>query len=108
MAVNYSFKFTEKAEEDIDGILQYISEDLSNPTAAGVLAQKIFECIDNIRAFPESGLIIENEFLTDKMIRRVLVENYSVYYKTDDKDNMIYIIRLVYSRRDMNELFKQL
>ena len=108
MAVNYSFKFTEKAEEDLNSILQYISEELSNPTAAGVLAQKIFECIDNVRAFPESGLIVENEFLTDKTIRRVLIESYSLYYKASDSDKTIYIIRLVYSRRDMNELFKQL
>ncbi len=108
MAVEYSFKFTEKAEEDLDDILKYISEELSNPSAASGLAQKIFECIDNVRAFPESGLLVENEFLSDKTLRRVLVENYSVYYKFDDNDKMIYIIRLVYSRRDMNELFKQL
>lgn len=108
MAVDYSLKFTEKAEEDLNGILQYISDELSNPTAASVLAQRIFECIDNVRAFPESGLIVENDFLTDKSIRRVLVENYSVYYKADDKDKIIYLIRLVYSRRDINEIFKEL
>ncbi|MDE6849896.1 MAG: type II toxin-antitoxin system RelE/ParE family toxin, partial [Clostridia bacterium] len=73
MAVEYSFKFTEKAEEDLDDILHYISEDLSNPAAASGLAQRIFECIDNVRVFPKSGLLVENEFLSDKTIRRVLV-----------------------------------
>ncbi len=106
MAVDYSFKFTEKAEEDLNGILQYISADLSNPTAAGVLAKKVFDSIDNVRAFPESGLIVENKFLTDKTIRKVLVENYSIYYKADDNDKIIYIIRLVYSKRDFNEIAK--
>lgn len=106
MAVNYSFKFTDKAEEDLNGILQYISDDLSNPTAASVLAQKIFECIDNVKTFPESGLLVDNEFLTDKTIRRVLVDNYSIYYKADDNKKLIYIVRLVYSKRDMSELFK--
>lgn len=108
MAVNYSFKFTEKAEEDLNNILQYISNDLCNPTAASVLAQKIFECIDNVRVFPESGLNVENEYLPDKTIKRVLVENYSIYYKADDVEKLIYIVRLVYSKRDMNEFFKQL
>lgn len=108
MAVDYSFKFTEKAEEDLNNILQYISNDLCNPTAASVLAQKIFESIDNVRVFPESGLNVENEFLTDKTLKRVLVENYFIYYKTDDIEKLIYIVRLVYSKRDMNEFFKQL
>lgn len=108
MAVEYSFIFTEKAEKDLDDILHYISEDLSNPSAARVLAQRIFECIDNVRAFPESGLLVENEFLSDKTIRRVLVENYSVYYKSDYNDKMIYVIRLVYSRRDFNEIAKSI
>ncbi len=108
MAVNYSFTFTEKAEEDLDGILQYISDELSNPTAASGLAQRIFECIDNVRAFSESGLIVENDFLSDKSIRKVLVENYSIYYKADDNLKTIYIIRLVYSKRDVNEVLKQL
>lgn len=108
MAVDYSFKFTEKAEEDLNGILQYISADLSNPTAAGVLAKKIFDSIYNVKAFPESGLIVENKFLADKTIRKVLVENYSIYYKADDIDKIIYVIRLVYSRRDMNKQLKDL
>jgi len=108
MAVEYSFKFTENAEEDLNDILKYISEDLSNPSAASGLAHRIFECIDNVRVFPESGLIVENDFLADKTIRKVLVENYTIYYKADDKNKLIYIVRLVYSRRDMNELFKQL
>lgn len=108
MAVNYSFQFTQKAEGDLNEILEYICDELVNPTAANSLAKKIFECIDYIRAFPDSGLIVENEFLTDKTLRRALVENYCIYYKVDDKNKLIYIIRLVYSKRDMNELFKKL
>lgn len=106
MAVDYSFKFTAKAEEDLYNILQYVSVDLCNPTAASLLAKKIFECIDNVKTFPESGLLVDNEFLTDKTIRRVLVDNYSIYYKSDDNKKLIYIVRLVYSKRDMSELFK--
>lgn len=106
MAVNYSFKFTETAEEDLNNILQYISDDLCNPKAAIVLSQKIFDCIDNVKSFPELGLIVENEFLTDKSLRRVFVENYSVYYKADDENQLIYIVRLVYSKRNFEEIAK--
>lgn len=108
MVANYSFKFTETAEEDLNYILKYISNDLSNTTAANILTQRIFECIDNVRVFPELGLVVENEYLTDRTLRRVLVDNYSVYYKTDDNNKIIYIVRLIYSRRDVNEILRNL
>ena len=34
MECKYSYRFTEKAEQDLDEILRYISVDLVNPTAA--------------------------------------------------------------------------
>ncbi len=108
MAHNYSFKFTEKAENDLDGILQYIAEELCNPTAAKELYQKIFESIDTVLSFPETGQVVVNEFLTDKKIRRLLVDNYIIYYKADIENSVIYIIRIVFGKRDFNEIAKSL
>jgi len=41
MEYKYSYRFTEKAEQDLDEILHYISVDLVNPTAAQNLGRKI-------------------------------------------------------------------
>ena len=43
MEYNYSYRFTEKAEQDFDEILRYISVDLANPIAAQNLGRKIFD-----------------------------------------------------------------
>ena len=43
MDSKYSYSFTEKAEQDFDEILRYISFDLANPIAAQNLGRKIFE-----------------------------------------------------------------
>ena len=42
------FKFTDKAENDLDEILNYISNKLCNFQAANDLLNKIFKTIDNI------------------------------------------------------------
>ena len=55
MGCRYSYRFTEKAEQDFDEILRYISLDLANPAAAQNLGRKMFEQIDMVRAFPDSG-----------------------------------------------------
>lgn len=43
MECKYSYRFTEKAEQDFDEILHYISVDLANPAAAQDLGIKMFE-----------------------------------------------------------------
>jgi len=106
MEYKYSYRFTEKAEQDLDEILHYISVDLVNPTAAQNLGRKIFEKIDMVRIFPESGAPIDNEFLSDKTVRKLLVENYVIYYKAHYDEKIIFVLRVVYGKRNLDEILK--
>ena len=106
MDSKYSYNFTKKAERDFDEILRYISFDLANPIAAQNLGRKIFEKIDIVRSFPESCAIVENEFLSDKTVRKLLVDNYIIYYKVNYDKKIITIIRIVYGKRNLDEIIK--
>ena len=106
MEYNYSYRFTKKAEQDFDEILRYISVDLANPIAAQNLGRKIFEKINMIRTFPDSCALVDNEFLSDKSVRKLLVDNYIVYYKTDYDKKMLSIVRIVYGKRNLDEILK--
>ena len=106
MAYNFSYRFTDKAEQDLDEILRYISVDLVNPTAAQNLGRKVFEKIDMVRTFPESGASIDNEFLADKTVRKLSVDNYVIYYKAHYEEKVISIIRIVYGKRNLDEILK--
>lgn len=107
MGFEYSYRFTEKAEQDLDEILQYISVDLANPIAAGHLGRKIFEKLDTIQAFPNSNAYVDNEFLPDKAIRKSVVDNYVIYYKVHHMEKIISIIRIVYGKRKLDDIFKK-
>ena len=106
MAYNFSYRFTEKAEQDLDEILRYIAVDLVNPTAAQNLGRKVFEKIDMVRTFPESGAPVDNEFLADKTVRKLSVDNYVIYYKPHYEEKVISIIRIVYGKRNLDEILK--
>ena len=106
MECKYSYRFTGKAEQDLDEILHYISIDLSNPGAAQNLGRKIFDAIDAVRAFPDSGAPVNNEFLSDKSVRRLLVENYIIYYKAHYDEKIISILRIVYGKRNLDEILR--
>ncbi len=87
------FKFTDKAENDLDEILNYISNKLCNFQAANDLFNEIFKTIHNIIAFPLSYPLLENEYVRNRNIRKAVIEN-----------NIIVVLRIIYNKRDLSEL----
>jgi len=92
--------------QDFDEILRCISVDLANPIAVQNLGKKVFEKIDVVRAFPDSGAPIDNEFLSDKTVRKLLVDNYIIYYKAHYDEKIISIVRIVYGKRNLDEILR--
>lgn len=108
MEFEYSFRFTEKAVQDFDEILHYITVDLASPIAAQNLGKKIFEKIDCARSFPDSGAPVDNEFLGYKTVRKLLVDNYIIYYKAHNDEKIISIVRIVYGKRNLDEILRNI
>jgi plasmid stabilization system protein ParE len=106
MEYSYSYRFTEKAAKDLDDILRYISVDLSNPIAAQNFGKRVFEKIDLVRSFPLSCERVSNEFLDDNSIFKMLVDNYIIYYKVHFDEKIISILRVVYGKRNLDEILK--
>ena len=102
----YNYVFTEKAAEDLDKTMKYISEDLSNPSAAKNFFEKLFAIIEKIREYPKAGMVVENEYLHDLTIRKMLLDNYIIYYKENETDEQIVIVRIVYGKRNLAEIMK--
>ena len=96
---NYDFELTKTAESDIDATYEYIAKALGNPDAASALADELEIQIDKICRRPETGKLVENEFLRTNAVRRFLVKNYIAYYLIDDENKKIVILRFVYSDR---------
>lgn len=106
MAFDYSF--TAAAKEDLEGILSYITKDLSNPTAASAFLDNMERAIGQLIEFPQSGSLVENEFVAAGNIRKVPVGNYALYYTPDSIRSTVVIIRIIYSKRDPKWISDQL
>ena len=96
------FKFTDKAENDFDEILNYISNKLCNFQAANDLFNEIFKTIHNIIAFPQSFPLLENEYVRNRNIRKAIINNYNLYYVIEN--NILVVLRIIYNKRDLLEL----
>ena len=61
-----------------------------------------------MRCFPESGALVSNDYLADKTIRKMIVDHYVVYYKAHHEEKMISIVRVVYGKRNLDEILRQI
>ena len=108
MASEFSYKLTTKAEADLDGIVSYIAVQLENPRAAADFLNKLQDAIHEACSFPESGSPVINEFLPYNGIRKKLVGNYIMYYFPDMNAETVYVLRLIYGRRNLDEILREM
>ena len=102
MESNYTLVIYPSAQEDMDNIFKYIYFDLANPRAAFDLINDFREACDNLCYFPEKCPLVNNEYVKDKTIRKLLVKNYIVFYRI--KGNEIQIVRVLYGMSDYQKL----
>lgn len=107
MESKYSYQFTESAKNDLEQILHYIKIDLGNPTAAFSFMNKFQEAVSNIQLFPNSYPKVINKFLSESIIiRKKLISNYVLYYSVNNDLKSIIILRVIFSHRDVDSIFK--
>ena len=104
MASKFGYQLTKRAESDLDGIVSYMAVELANPQAASDFVDKSKDNIDEARAFPESGSLVDNEFLQVENLRKKLIGNYIMYYLPDMREKIIYILRIVYGKQNITEI----
>lgn len=104
MASKFGYQLTKRAESDLDGIVSYMAVELANPQAASNFVDKLKDNIDEARAFPESGSLVDNEFLQVENLRKKLIGNYIMYYLPDMREKIIYILRIVYGKQNITEI----
>lgn len=106
--VSNKYEFTETAIKDLDEILNYISNVLLNPISAKSFFDNIDEKISKICDFPESCPILENDYIVKKDIRKTIVDNYIIYYSFEENKHTVFILRIVYGKRNLEEIIKSI
>ena len=48
--------------------------------------------------FPNSGSKIRNNLVKDKTLRKIIVKKYIAFYKTNDKEKTLSIVRVIYGK----------
>lgn len=94
----YQLKIFPMARLDMEQIFDYIAVELCNPTAAIEQINDFEKAFENVCTFPESCPYINNEYVKDKSLRKLIVNNYIAFYRI--KDNEIQVVRVLYGMRN--------
>lgn len=96
----YTVQITDKALVDMEEIYTYIAEQLLAPESAIGQYNRIAEAIQNLNVFPERVRIMESEPEHAMGLRRLSIDNFSVFYVIED--NRVVVTRVLYSASDIS------
>ena len=94
----YNIEYSKEAKEDLIGINQYIKYNLQESEIANKLISKIRMSIKTLKDNPEIYAIIDDDIIRKLEIRKLIVDNYIVFYRI--KNDSIEIVRIMYGRRN--------
>lgn len=96
----YHIDITEPAENDLHEIGYYISRELLEPAIANKVVGKIGDAILTLEDLPLRNSLVNDEKLSKRGIRKLLIDNYIVFYVVSEQQRTVTIIRILYGRRD--------
>lgn len=86
-------------------IVRYISGDLQKPAAADRLAMELVNAAESVLTFPYALPRITNPSVECEY-RKILVQNFLMFYWVDEEKKLVTVARVVYAKRDVAKLLE--
>lgn len=100
---DYKVYIDASAEQDLFSIVSYISDTLKEPVTAKRIYTSIKERIRSLRQMPERYNIVRDEPFARLGVRKLFIENFTVFYFISDKRE-VHVFRVLYNRREWQNI----
>ena len=100
----YKIVIEETAENDLVGILSYISDTLHEPGIAMKIYGSIKKEVLTLNKMPFRYAVVNEEPYRSMGARRIPVEKYTAFYIVDENEKTVHIFRILYNRREWQYL----
>lgn len=102
----YSVVITDKAQQDLREIFEYIACDLCSLDTAHKQINRIQKAIQDLNFFPNKYKKYEEEPWFSRNLRLLPVDNYGVFYIADDTALRVTVIRIMYGGRNIKQILQ--
>lgn len=102
----YKLEYLPTALNDMIEIVNYISAELKNPIAASHLSEEFIKAAEGITDFPYSNPVYTPMRPLKHEYRKIVVDNYIIFYWVEEASKVITIARVLYGKRDYGKIIK--
>ena len=99
----WKVNYTEDSEQDLQDIFTYISDILLEPVTAERQTNRIMDAVESLDHMPLRYSLYDKDSWHTKGLRVLPVDNYLVFYFSDESQGTISIIRIMYGGRDIEK-----
>ena len=103
----YEVITTDQADADLRGIYEYIVFELLSPDNAARQLGRLEEHIVGLEEFPEKFRHYEKESWNSRGLSVMPIDNYLVFYISDNDAGIVTVIRVMYAGRDVDSQLKE-
>lgn len=97
---DYRIIITPDATRDLNELRTYIADELLAPGTALVYIQTIRREIGGLARMPARHMCVDQEPWHSLGVRKIIVKNFFVYYRIDDPTGTVYVLNVIYAKRD--------
>ena len=105
---SYEIVMTPDATDDLIELRDYIANDLLSPNTALSYIKAIRKEIETLSSMPGRYQPVEDEPWHSRGIRKTIVKNFYIYYRIDETTQRVYILNIIYARRDQLRMLAQM
>lgn len=97
---DYRIIITLDAIRDLTELKDYIADVLFAPETALAYIQTIRREIGSLARMPARHRGVDQEPWRSRGVRRIIVKSFYVYYRIDEQADTVYVLNVIYARRD--------
>ena len=105
---SYKIIITPDAEDDLVELRNYIADVLLARDTARNYIRTIRKEIGTLSEMPARYKPVDDEPWHSRGIRRIMVNNFFVYYRIDEDRKQVFILNVIYARRDRLRMLEQM
>lgn len=105
---SYEIIVTSDAEADLYKIKDYIAETLQAPDVALNYIRVIRKQIEKLSYMADSIALEKREPWHSRGVRKIIAKNFYVYYRLDNMTNKVYILNVIYAKRDQFKVLNKM
>jgi plasmid stabilization system protein ParE len=103
----YDISFSKLARYDMDGIYQYLFEQLLTPNAVSKIVDAIEDEINYNLSYMPYYPLVDDDNLASIGVRRMVVKKYLVFFVIDEEKKIVNVIRIIHGAREWKRLLPE-